>query len=81
MSDIGSEVRREVNAGIATVSRMMERLDTRDNTRAASDSIPRSSQGHTVTETSTEWARGSRANTLPSKSNLSASCPASSGPN
>lgn len=31
MSDLGSEVKREVNAGIATVSRMMERLETRDN--------------------------------------------------
>ncbi|CAA0818774.1 E3 ubiquitin-protein ligase RHF2A, partial [Striga hermonthica] len=31
MADIGCEVRREVNAGIATVSRMMERLETRDN--------------------------------------------------
>jgi E3 ubiquitin-protein ligase RHF len=31
MSDISSDVRREVNAGIATVSRMMERLETRDN--------------------------------------------------
>ncbi|GFP94935.1 E3 ubiquitin-protein ligase rhf2a [Phtheirospermum japonicum] len=33
MAEIGSEVRREVNAGIATVSRMMERLETRDNNR------------------------------------------------
>ena len=31
VADLGSEVRREVNAGIATVSRMMERLETRDN--------------------------------------------------
>ncbi|KAM1440845.1 hypothetical protein ACFXTO_009046 [Malus domestica] len=31
MSELSSEVRREVNAGIATVSRMMERLETRDN--------------------------------------------------
>ncbi|MCE2055433.1 E3 ubiquitin-protein ligase rhf2a [Datura stramonium] len=31
MADIGSEVRREVNAGIANVSRMMERLETREN--------------------------------------------------
>ncbi|KAG8495154.1 hypothetical protein CXB51_013220 [Gossypium anomalum] len=31
MSDLGSQVRREVNAGIATVSRMMERLETRDD--------------------------------------------------
>ncbi|KAK9734644.1 hypothetical protein RND81_04G154200 [Saponaria officinalis] len=44
MSDIGSEVRREVNAGIATVSRMMERLDTRDNGRPSSDSVPNSSE-------------------------------------
>ncbi|KAK6131628.1 hypothetical protein DH2020_034642 [Rehmannia glutinosa] len=34
VADIGSEVRREVNAGIATVSRMMERLETRDGNRA-----------------------------------------------
>ncbi|XP_055818936.1 E3 ubiquitin-protein ligase RHF2A-like isoform X2 [Solanum dulcamara] len=31
MADIGSDVRREVNAGIANVSRMMERLETREN--------------------------------------------------
>ncbi|KAL6519309.1 hypothetical protein OROGR_018629 [Orobanche gracilis] len=33
MADIGSEVKREVNAGIATVSRMMERLEARDSNR------------------------------------------------
>ncbi|KAK6147373.1 hypothetical protein DH2020_018285 [Rehmannia glutinosa] len=33
VADIGSEVRK-VNAGIATVSRMMERLETRDGNRA-----------------------------------------------
>jgi E3 ubiquitin-protein ligase RHF len=32
ISDLGSEVRREVNAGIAAVSRMMERLETKDGT-------------------------------------------------
>ncbi|XP_054815786.1 E3 ubiquitin-protein ligase RHF2A [Prosopis cineraria] len=43
MSDVGSEVRQEVvNAGIATVSRMMERLDTRDDNR--NDSNP--THGH-----------------------------------
>lgn len=36
MSDIGSEVRREVNAGIATVSRMMERFETRDARKCSS---------------------------------------------
>jgi len=36
MADLGSEVRREVNAGIATVSRMMERLETRYDDRTSS---------------------------------------------
>ncbi|KAJ7975907.1 E3 ubiquitin-protein ligase RHF2A-like [Quillaja saponaria] len=39
MSDLGSEVRREVNAGIATVSRMMEHLETRENNRSAGASV------------------------------------------
>ncbi|XP_052726321.1 E3 ubiquitin-protein ligase RHF2A isoform X3 [Vigna angularis] len=43
MSDIGSDVRREVNAGIATVSRMMERLETRDSNRSNINSAPSSS--------------------------------------
>ncbi|XP_052174820.1 E3 ubiquitin-protein ligase RHF2A-like isoform X2 [Diospyros lotus] len=45
MSDLGSEVRREVNAGIATISRMMEHLDTRDNTRMNAASVSNSLQG------------------------------------
>lgn len=39
MADLGSEVKREVNAGIATVSRLMERLETRDNNRTNDVSI------------------------------------------
>ncbi|KAK3021692.1 hypothetical protein RJ639_045784, partial [Escallonia herrerae] len=35
MADIGSEVRREVNTGIATVSRMMDRLETGGDGRAS----------------------------------------------
>ncbi|KAL6636788.1 hypothetical protein ACP70R_024360 [Stipagrostis hirtigluma subsp. patula] len=38
VSDIGSEVRREVNAGIAAVSRMMERLETKDGTGTSTTS-------------------------------------------
>ncbi|KAJ0663336.1 hypothetical protein HanLR1_Chr13g0480121 [Helianthus annuus] len=33
MSNIGSEVRREVNTGIGNISRMIERLDVRENNR------------------------------------------------
>ena len=40
MSDIGSDVRREVNVGIDTVSRMMEHMQTRDNGRPSGDTEP-----------------------------------------
>ncbi|KAM7277412.1 hypothetical protein ACFE04_019278 [Oxalis oulophora] len=49
MADLGSEVRREVNAGIATVSRMMERLETRDNNTSSVSNSPETSS---VTESS-----------------------------
>ncbi|XP_073275035.1 E3 ubiquitin-protein ligase RHF2A-like isoform X2 [Primulina huaijiensis] len=35
IADIGSEVRREPNPGIATVTRLMEHLETRNNNRAS----------------------------------------------
>ncbi|KAF7153499.1 hypothetical protein RHSIM_Rhsim01G0198900 [Rhododendron simsii] len=38
MTDIGSEVKGEGNSGISTVSGMMERLETRDNSRTNTDS-------------------------------------------
>ncbi|KAG9445238.1 hypothetical protein H6P81_016578 [Aristolochia fimbriata] len=51
VSDIGSEVRREVNAGIASVSRMMERLETRENnTRASGPSLSHQSEDASVSE-------------------------------
>ncbi|KAJ6834794.1 E3 ubiquitin-protein ligase RHF2A-like [Iris pallida] len=70
MSELGSEVRREVNSGIATVSRMVERLDMRENMRAPDVSGPQSFQGHAVSSTPNERYH---ANTLPSNSNISAS--------
>lgn len=42
MADLGSEVRRD--AGIATVSHMMERLETRDGGRTSSASVSNSSE-------------------------------------
>ncbi|XP_048225547.1 E3 ubiquitin-protein ligase RHF2A isoform X2 [Ricinus communis] len=52
MSDIGSEVRREVNAGITSVSRMMERLETRDNSTA----------NHVSVSTQTDYSVAERSN-------------------
>uniref|UniRef100_A0A7C9FJC4 RING-type E3 ubiquitin transferase n=1 Tax=Opuntia streptacantha TaxID=393608 RepID=A0A7C9FJC4_OPUST len=44
VSDSGSEVQREATAGIATVSQMMEHLETEDNERMGSDSLPNGSE-------------------------------------
>lgn len=52
MADIGSGVRREVNAGIATVTRMMERLDTREGRRTSSTSAPPNAEVDVVMEPS-----------------------------
>jgi len=79
IADLGSEVRREVNAGIATVSRMIERLETRENVGASGTSASNSAQTHSVTETSDGRAIGSHINSLPNDTNISASCAANSG--
>ncbi|KAL8505209.1 hypothetical protein ACS0TY_016432 [Phlomoides rotata] len=52
MADIGSEVRREVNAGIATVSRMMERLESSNNNRADHEPLASSTTNSSVTRPS-----------------------------
>jgi len=56
MADLGSEVKREVSAGIATVSRMMERLETRENSRPSTASVSDVSENHTP-ETNNEHNR------------------------
>lgn len=48
MVDLGSEVRRDVDAGIATVSRMMEHLETGDNGRINTGSVSNSLQVSSV---------------------------------
>ncbi|GAB2274509.1 E3 ubiquitin-protein ligase rhf2a [Dionaea muscipula] len=82
MADLGSEVRREVNAGIATVSRMMERLETRDSVRTSPNSVPNSSGSSLVpVEGGGEIAEGADRNNNLSESNAQAPCTASSGAN
>ncbi|KDP42956.1 hypothetical protein JCGZ_23898 [Jatropha curcas] len=79
MADLGSEVRREVNSGIATVSRMMEHLETGDNNRistSVSNSVEDSSAEPNNHRQISETVGGnpmSDANT-----NMQASCAASS---
>ncbi|VVB16887.1 unnamed protein product [Arabis nemorensis] len=56
MADLGSEVKREVSAGIATVSRMMERLETRENSRPSTASVS-SGSGNQTPESNNEHDR------------------------
>lgn len=81
VADLGSEVRREVNAGIATVSRMMERLDTRESRRTSDASVQPNSSDCSVGEPNNESITENNANALPNNGNASASCAATSGSN
>ncbi|XP_058000473.1 E3 ubiquitin-protein ligase RHF2A isoform X3 [Hevea brasiliensis] len=82
MADLGSEVRREVNAGIATVSRMMERLETRENNRTStSASNNEEDSSVSVTESNNQQISetGGGNPTSNTNTNMQAPCAASSG--
>ncbi|KAG2259479.1 hypothetical protein Bca52824_078773 [Brassica carinata] len=79
MADIGSEVKREVSAGIATVSRLMERLETRENgTRPGTESV---SENNTNAELNNEHSRRSEAGDAHSlnERGVKGTCAAASG--
>ncbi|ONK81883.1 uncharacterized protein A4U43_C01F33840 [Asparagus officinalis] len=73
VADIGSEVKREVTAGIASVSRMMERLDTRESRRTAGDHDQQSSGGYPVTQSSNERVADNKTNSPPNDNHTSTS--------
>lgn len=79
MSDLGSEVKREVNAGIATVSRMMERLDARDNNRTNTGSVSNSSENSP--DMGNQWISDTSASTSLNDTNINSPCTATSGLN
>ncbi|XP_038705632.1 E3 ubiquitin-protein ligase RHF2A [Tripterygium wilfordii] len=83
VADIGSEVRREVNAGIASVSRMMERLETRDNCGTENASISNSNNivDSSVPESNSQrmLEAGGDSPLRDKNTNVQASCAASSG--
>ncbi|GAB4859888.1 E3 ubiquitin-protein ligase rhf2a [Ancistrocladus abbreviatus] len=80
MTNISTEVRREVNAGIATMSRMMERLETRDNDRTSSN--PNISETSLVPDPDSQHRAeaGGGSNSL-NDNKVQAPCAASSGSN
>ncbi|XVF05047.1 hypothetical protein REPUB_Repub05bG0137400 [Reevesia pubescens] len=77
MADLGSEVRREVNAGIATVSRMMERLETRDN-RTSNVTVSSSLEDRSNAESNNHQISDSGGETPLTDTSAQASCAASS---
>lgn len=80
MADLGSEVKREVNAGIATVSRMMERLETRDNSRTSDASVSNSLDSSVPASDTQQTSDTGGTNSL-SDTNAKASCAAGSSSN
>ncbi|KAG6537814.1 hypothetical protein ZIOFF_002913 [Zingiber officinale] len=78
VADIGSEIRREVNIGIATVSRMVERLDTRER-RTWSSTASAGAEANAVVEPKNDGVSGSQASTCVNSSTSSTSCSATSG--
>ncbi|XP_072982323.1 E3 ubiquitin-protein ligase RHF2A-like [Typha latifolia] len=79
VADLSSEVRREVNAGIASVSSMMERLDNRQNRRISGSAVDITSD-HSATELSNERATENNSSTH-QNNNPSASCVTTSSSN
>ncbi|XWS73797.1 hypothetical protein CRYUN_Cryun02cG0160000 [Craigia yunnanensis] len=77
MADLGSEVRREVNAGIATVSRMMERLETRDN-RTSTATVSSSLEDGSNPESNNHQISDAGGETPLTDTSPQASCAASS---
>lgn len=76
MAELGSEVRREVNAGIATVSRMMERLETRDNT--TTNPVSNNSEGSSASDSNNRRVSDARGGNTVTATNVQASSAASS---
>ncbi|XP_062082500.1 E3 ubiquitin-protein ligase RHF2A isoform X2 [Humulus lupulus] len=80
MADLGSEVKREVNAGIATVSRMMERLETRENSRTG-DAPVSNNVDSSVPESNHQRASDTGGDNSLSDTTVKASCAGGSSSN
>ncbi|KAJ8750148.1 hypothetical protein K2173_014063 [Erythroxylum novogranatense] len=82
-ADLSSDVRRDVNAGIATVSQMMERLETRDNDRTNSVLVPNMVDNTSVAESTNRQISeaGDGDGTMDTAANTQPQSGASSGSN
>ncbi|XP_019448911.1 PREDICTED: E3 ubiquitin-protein ligase RHF2A isoform X2 [Lupinus angustifolius] len=80
MSDLGSEVKKEVNAGIATISRMIERLETRDTNRTSDNFAPNNIEDGLVPGSNNQHLTNTEGDNL-SRDNTKACCAAGSSSN
>ncbi|KAG6693895.1 hypothetical protein I3842_09G023600 [Carya illinoinensis] len=74
ISDIGSEVQREVNEGIASVSRLMDHLETRESSIASEASVANHLDDSSVTEQGNQNIVETRGENPLNDSNQPASC-------
>lgn len=81
MSELGSEVRREVNAGIASVSRIIERLETRDNSRVGQDTVSNQTADGSLTDQGDQNSAESHGGTLSDNNRPATTCAAGSASN
>lgn len=61
MADLGTEVQREVKAGIASVSRMIERLDTREDAEQGNQNSAESRGENSLTDNNTPAPRAANS--------------------
>ncbi|CAK8542466.1 unnamed protein product [Lathyrus sativus] len=81
MSDLGTEVKREVNAGIASVSRMMERLETRENDRSDGNSAPSNLEDGPIPGSNDQHLTDNERDSLLRDNDIKTSCTAGSSSN
>lgn len=81
MADTGSEIRRDENVDIATVSRTMERLQATDNSPTPSVSLSNTLEDRSLPDRSNQHTAETDGNNSLSESNVQASCAASSASN
>lgn len=79
MADLGSEARSDVNAGVDTSSRMVDRLETREN--RTNVFTFHDAEVHSASEVNNEGVTGNRVDSHPSDGTSSAPCCATSSPN
>lgn len=79
--DMGSEVRGEGGPGVAALSHVMDRPESRENTRTEIASVPNNQENSVIQVENDQSPAENSGNHSLSEVSMQAPCPASSGPN